>query len=435
VADLSIRYLRLGKKQNQTPLSTWQWHNTPLLLEALAWLDEQVVRQSATALHSRGITRYKTCFPSVPLLDVRERYLHAETDFRLATERARDTNEEHPGNITTSLGLSYLGWAQRERQEHGLTPQWQEVDRKTEQALRDALQERRDNPYAAFGLARYLFNRCADSERPLSADASAQDLAEAIELLQQEPEAYFADEWDELRAEAIDRLESAEAERVITELKAGGNELGFALVALRYLHGRIPTEPTEEGQEVMELRQAAEVLREAEAISPRRPSHLAALLRYAVFSAEPERLTHPACQTRFDLLQRLTGTIYLDRPMWLFDYALLAFQTRRYREANEAFARLRRGQRFFEVPLDRSQFWSRDPDMLEPERVMLRVVSTRPGDERGWGRIEQPRGYPDPVPFSVRAFASRNKNTRVGTTATCFIRLRPAGPYAEPDAR
>jgi hypothetical protein len=162
---------------------------------------------------------------------------------------------------------------------------------------------------------------------------------------------------------------------------------------------------------------------------------LADLLRYAVFSADPERFTHPAYQIRFDLLQRLAGTMYMDQPLWLFDYALLAFQIRRYNEATEAFSRLRRGHRYFEVPRDRSRFWSRDADTLEPQPVVLRIVSARTGDERGWGRIDQPRGYADPVPFSVRAFISRNKNTRVGTTAACFVKLRPAGPYAEPDAR
>src|SRR5207302_11280462 len=141
------------------------------------------------------------------------------------------------------------------------------------------------------------------------------------------------------------------------------------------------------------IRKAAEVLRSAELSTPHKPSPLADLLRYAVFSADGEqRKIHPAFQARFDLLQRLDGTIYLERPLWLYDYAALAFQVGQYQEAAVAFARLRRGQRFFEVSKERGQYWTESPDSLKPRSVYLRVINAGQGDERGWGRIDRPSG-------------------------------------------
>ena len=51
------------------------------------------------------------------------------------------------------------------------------------------------------------------------------------------------------------------------------------------------------------------------------------------------------------------------------------------------------------------------------------------------GTYRKPAGYRELVPFAVRAFASRSKATRVGSGTSCYIRLNPAGPYAEPDLR
>src|SRR5262249_2082115 len=103
-AYLSLRYLRLPKKHEKrhSELAAWQWRNCDVLLEVLTWLPAQVVKASAITLHSRGITRYKTA-------NHRDEYEEAERDFLAAIDLARQTQEEHPGNIVTSLGLLYRG--------------------------------------------------------------------------------------------------------------------------------------------------------------------------------------------------------------------------------------------------------------------------------------------------------------------------------------
>ncbi len=433
VAYLALRYLRLPKKheQRRCGLAAWQWQHVDLLLDVLSWLNPQVVQASAITLHSRGITRYKNARR-------REDYEAAERDFLTAIDLARRTQQEHPGNIITSLGLLYRGWARWEHEQrlHGLPDRFREIDRKTEQTLRESLCERPDNSFAAFGLASYLVDCYDEPDRGLEDEQRARALAEAIELLQLKPEANFADEWEELYGRAVGLLCDVDAEQLINVLIEQGDEFGCALKALRCLKGSIPTEPTEEQGELSKIREAAEILRQGEQGDLVKPSTLADLLRYVVFSADGEqRKQYPAFQARFELLQRLVGTIYMERPLWLYDYASLAFQVGQYQDAANAFARLRRGQRFFEVSRDRSQFWTHSPDSLAPRPVLLRVISASQGDERGWGRIDNPAGYREPVPFFVRAFASRGKMTRPGAVVTCHIRLNPAGPFAEPDAR
>jgi hypothetical protein len=398
-----------------------------------------LVQASATILHSRAITFYKSCGPALSLETCLARHKQGEADLRRALHLARKTGAENPSNIITSLGILYFSWAEREREEGNLD-QWQEMQQKVEQTLREGLQERPDNAFAAFGLAKYLlsqFDNVANTGPVTRAQAGiGAYLAEALELLQREPESYFADEWDEVHRRAIARLEGPDAQRVIEALKGNQDELGYALEALRYLDGGIPSEPTTEPDEVVQMRQAGEVLRAAGKVLGLKRCPLADLLRYALFSADMERLERPALKMRFDLLERLRGTIYLDQPIWLFDYAMLAFQVGHYDIAAETFARLRKGQRFFEVPRERSEYWKKSPDSRTAMPVVLRILSAGGSDEKGWGRIENPPiRFRDPVPFSPRVFRSRGKNVRVGNSTTCYIVLNPSGPFAEPEAR
>jgi hypothetical protein len=393
--DIAMQYLRLQKARHQEELSRWQWQSPELVLKAFQWLNDQVVLQSASLLHSRGITMYKSSRPHLPLAKARERYQAAEADFLRGITLARDGGSERPVNILTSLGLLYPGWLRRER-DAGNETESRELDGKVEHTLREALAEgTKDNPYAAYGLARYLVDRY---ERSVSDDtasrgrttAMGRDLAEAIELLQGEPESYFEEEWNELKGQAIGLLSTEEAGRVVSQLKADRDELGFALCALRELDGLIPQGPTEKDHEVKCHRAAAEILREAEQIDLASRSSLAQLLRYALFSADPDRLRDPAYRERYQLIAELKGATYLDEPIWLFDYAMLSFQVGRYAEGADAFARLRRGQRFFAVSRDRSCPLTKSPGTLEPLPVFLRIISVESPEGKGWGRVEHP---------------------------------------------
>lgn len=183
-----------------------------------------------------------------------------------------------------------------------------ELDRKIEETLRRSLKERPDNTYAIYGLAKYLVDRYRRGViRRDQPGLAVQDLADALELLQAEPEAYFLDEWNELKTEAIRLLVAPEALGALNRLKAQRDELGYALEALGALSGRIPTEPTHDEQEVTQIQAANKALQVAASVSPLKRSNLAQLLRYALFSADPERITRPAYQRRFDLLKELAA--------------------------------------------------------------------------------------------------------------------------------
>jgi hypothetical protein len=445
-ADLSVRFLRLQRREARSEMNQFQWQMPQLVREAFSWLNESVVRQSAVTLHSRGITRYKTCFPNLPMEECRQRYTQAMGDLEMALELARrHESTEHPGNIITSLGLLYLGWAERARQEGqrpgGTDDEWRSIDSRVEKTLRDGLRERRDNPYAACGLARYLLERCKRVLRseveptPTQRAACGQDLSEALELLQIEPEAYFAAEYNELWLLATALLSGDEAQLVIRGLKNSGDELGYALDCMKALEGRIPTDPTEDSESVRAFHTANRILSEAKARATAKKCPLADLLRYALFSADPERLRMPAFDQRFKLLEPLRDTRYLEQPIWRFDHAMLAFQVGRYPDGAESFVWLRKNGRFFEVPKERSHLLTESPTSLRPMRVTLRIVVPGAEGERGSGRVEQPVRFRDPVPFSARAFLSRGKGVAPGTVTSCYIRLNPAGPFAEPESR
>jgi hypothetical protein len=156
------------------------------------------------------------------------------------------------------------------------------------------------------------------------------------------------------------------------------------------------------------------------------------VLRYALFSAEPERLKTPAYRTRHDLLSRLIGSRYLDTPIWLFDYAMLCFQVGQYADGADAFARLRKGKRFFEVSRDRSCWLTEHAESLKPVHVFLRIISVEVPEGKAWGRVEHPRRFRDPVPLSIPSFKTRGLIIQVGHSFPCQISLRPAGPFAEP---
>lgn len=433
--DVAMRYLRLQKGRHHEDLVRWQWRNVSKLVEAFSWLDEQVVQQSASLLHSRGITRYKSCRPAVALAEARQRYEAAEADFDRAIQLARDGGAERPVNIMSSLGLLYLGWLERER-DHGSDELAVELDKKVEHTFRAAISETAEaNPYAVYGLASYLVSRyrraVLDRQREETSSA-ASDLAEAIELLQIEPEAYFEDEWNVLKGNAIQLLGDEDAGRIIQHLKNTGDELGYALEALRAMDGMIPEVPTEEKGEVEQIRAAAAVLRSAHDAEVVHKTHLADLLRYAVFSADPDRLREPAYRQRYELIRKLMGSRYLDMPNWLYDFAMLCFQVGQHGDGADAFSKLRKGKRFFEVSRDRSCWLTENPDSLKPAQVFLRVISVEGLEGKAWGRVEHPRRFRDPVPLSVRSFRSRNKAVQVGHTFPCHISLNPAGPFAEP---
>ena len=427
--QVATSYLRLQREPSDTvrfKLAEFQWRHTPLLSGAYTWFDPQLVDQSDVILHSRGML-YKTAAWK-PLPEARHIYEAAEKDLSAAVRRATEpTGHENPANARTSLGLLYLGWADRERQE-GNVAEARALDLKARQTLEDALALRRSNPYATYGLARFYIGRCKRALQPTAhgSDSGAHDLTRALELLQAEPEETFRSQWEQLKVEAVGLLDSDRGRALIEALKKSGDRLGFALEALRLLGGTIPTQA--DVTLAPRLSTALQILEDSEAGSAA-ACPLADLLTYAVFSALPERDKDPAYRKRFELINSISGTHYFEEPVWMFDFAMLAFQVGQFRTGEEAFGRLRKERKFFEVPLERAVPLVTSPDSTLPMAVPLTITTSMQGEQTGWGRV---KFLKDPVPFSTRDFVSRGMQTKPGSVEICHIRLRPAGPFAIP---
>ncbi len=103
----------------------------------------------------------------------------------------------------------------------------------------------------------------------------------------------------------------------------------------------------------MQIRCAAEILRQAHA------AHLKSDPTWHSSCGMRCSVRTPTVCGSWDLrrvrteISPLVGSRHLDQPMWLFDFAMLAFQVGQYAEGTDAFSRLRKGQRFFEVLCDR----------------------------------------------------------------------------------
>jgi hypothetical protein len=427
--SVCVRFLRLQRVRG-SDYHAWQWSNRELLLEVLDSLPEAVIRQSSVILHTRGITRYKSCRMSIPLEECRQRYSRAEEDLRLAFARARETSDgERPVNVITSHGLLYQGWARQEL-ERGSQDRANELRGRAREYLREGLRlsNERENTYAAFGLAGLLVEEC-ERQQPGEevAGAYATNLAEALDLLQLEPNDSFEVEWIELKQRAFALLNNSGLNAVIGKLRAEGDELGLALDALRLVDGVVPAEA---GLLTDDQIEAASAVLDVSGFRVRKHSQLAQLLRYALFSVRSVRSSDPAFEERYRLVSVLESSRYLDRPVWLYDYSMLALQLGKYRESAEGFRRLRRGGKFLEVPLERSAMLANPDRPTEALPVTFRVVR-RDDDGKGWVRVVTPRGLLEPIPFVARVFDAVGSPTSVGSTFTGRIRIRPGGPIAE----
>jgi hypothetical protein len=309
----------------------------------------------------------------------------------------------------------------------------QEADNRAEACLRRSIALRVDNPYASYGLAEFLVQRCEQSPPKASATNEqakqfAQDIVEACELLQGDPTDNYRDEWEQLWKKLAALLDNASSAAAIQHLISRGDELGFALEALATLGGWIPTGPTAETDEVRMVTEASRVLRAGE--TAKEKSSMAALLRYALYSAEESRLNKPEYSTRFTLISAIKTTSHLKNPLWLFDYGMLAFQVGAFEEGLKAFRELRRGRTFFYVPLERQTYVVDSKDPLKRQIAVLRVIRID-GESLGWGRIERPDGITDPVPFSTADFKKESDKILPGRVITCVLRVRPSGLFAE----
>ncbi|MEX0641132.1 MAG: hypothetical protein WD468_00445 [Pirellulales bacterium] len=411
----------------------WQWAIRNKILEAFDWVPEELLKTSASILHSRAITAAKCTWHERPD-EARSRYMQAEDDLIAALEMNSESRSDNPAFMLNTLGGVYVHWSRMER-EHG-DPQGRasELSELAEDTLREAKAKQPDSAYPLYYLA---LHKVETARHLLKADAdgNAEDvgacLAEALELLSGEPEPRFRAQWDELFAAAVNLL-GEQGVAVIASLKENGKHLGWALEALHELNGEFPRERSPEVGEP-ELAKAWQLIEESFQAGKGDAPPIAHLLRYSVFSVRDARLSEPAYDVRFRYLEPVVGTKYFDDdPVLQFDYGMLLFQNGDFERGADVFRDLRRGQRFFYVPSDRATTLTQGPNRLEPKEFQMQVQNVDSRTGQGWARVGYPVRIPTPVPFGVRAFEGRDYEIKPRATLPCNITIRPAGPFAEP---
>lgn len=455
---VSMQYLR-PQRHAETDENLPPKHELEKMMSAFEWLKPSLLECSGPLLHSRALTCRALGFrQSKDHLDVsRTLFQRAIHDIDLAIEvEAERPGGEDLGNLKTTCGLIHRDWAIRELNcLDGSKADWHDHLRQAKLYL-EAAYELRQNSYPAHALANLVVHQLEYQTKrrqpppgkedwiPSSTPADfARNLTEAMDLLSHEPELAFQETWNHTKARAVVLLDDAQAAAVIQELKDCDDEMGYALDALRILRG-IPRSPTANPQEKTRMSQAGSVLAEAQD-NGLTACALGNLLRYAIFSSQPERdLNHdpwrPAYQERHKLMRRLieeAGATYLKDPTWRYDAAMLCFQNREIAEGRRHFSELRRGYRYMQVPSERTAPWVRSPDDPRPLRAWLRISRVDRFEDRGWGRLIDDRlGYGEEIPFRVSSFTSKGiyrvDQFQPGNRIEVRIQLRPAGPYAIP---
>jgi hypothetical protein len=139
----------------------------------------------------------------------------------------------------------------------------------------------------------------------------------------------------------------------------------------------------------------------------------------------------PSYQQRLDLIEELSTTRYAAEPIWMFDRALLLAQAGNYRDAGVTFGELRKGKRFVEVPIERARWLSLPDSPTRALQARIRIVGVH-ADGLGWARVEDPKGFVDPIPFSPMAFLRAGGGVAQDTIRLVNIKLAPAGFFVEP---
>jgi hypothetical protein len=441
------------------------------ILEAFDWLNPVLIETSGPLLHSRALSRSYAGFKldDDALENSRALFRKAIDDIDLAIEvESERPAGEDLGNLRTTCGHIHLKWAIRElRCPDGNQVEWNERIQRAKEQFEHAY-DLRQNSYPAHALANLILHELEyqTGKRDLPPGKEswipphtptdfARNLTKVMELLSIEPELWYHATWNHNRARAVRLLNDHDAIQCISELKQNGDDMGYALDALRILE-EIPRSPIARGdqEQVDKLNRASLVLAEAENEGVA-PCALGNLLRYAIFSARPERaLTRgsrtagtavgnecyaPAYKERYKLMQRLLDIepSYLRDPIWRYDAAMLCFQNRKISEGSRHFADLRKASRFRNVPQERTVPWVISVDDPRELKTELRITRIEKGEDRGWGRLVKTElGYVEEIPFRLSFFTARGEykteELQTGRRIDVVISLRPAGPHAVP---
>lgn len=382
--------------------------------------------QSASILHSKGLTRYKSVHSTMDIEEARKAYSKASKELSQAYElidTEGDSSDDRVA-ILTSHGLLYRAWCKFENE--NCSSQADTYRTKAVELLKDALKIRPNNAHAAGALAGIYIDSCEDySDADRSTKGYADKLAAIFEYLQYKPPLLFKYDWEQNYKRAIALCKSERTAEVIDFLKRSNNDLWRALKSLSLLEGIIPSEVTEEKASVEKYTEAFKILGMQRGNNDQ-ISHLADLLRYAVYSALPESRAREKYSIRYELIKKLDWTKLVSTPIFLFDYAMLSYQVGEYNQGEQIFQELRKGRKFIDVPMERSQYLVDPTNPKSLLKVSIRVTKVH-DIEYCWGAIML-NNFKTSVRFHKRDY--KQQNVQHGHTLLANLQIRSAGPQA-----
>ena len=141
--------------------------------------------------------------------------------------------EEDPRVLKTTMGNIYESWARREF-DSGNIPRGEELAEKAALYYTDVFRDWPDNVYARYGYSLLLYKRYL-ARLTVNAAENMDDLTEALECLDMEPNIDFEEQWEKHRVRILDQINILDADEHLVDLMNKGMETSYVLQARRIL--------------------------------------------------------------------------------------------------------------------------------------------------------------------------------------------------------
>ncbi|PSL51536.1 hypothetical protein B0I31_12070 [Saccharothrix carnea] len=401
----------------------WEWR-----LRTFELIPPVIRDQSKTILHHWARSLYKSADHSTPRLAIDERlvrYASAVEKLERATGLPRRSGRnELPSHLYNTLGTAYwrlsLALQEADRAAEGATA-WEGACTAFEKAIEFSGGTNMDALFA-FSL------RLLDHAKTASADeqmVKASDITQALELLDEAddvaanhlmPDPVWTEHIATYRAEAFSLLDRELGDAYLNELiNSAEAELGYYCKArLCWLRNK----------NMNGVADALAILDEAESAGVQ-PQTRSVRLRISLLERQP--VQHHDFDELKELYRRLNAeSSETPRPLDLFRYAVLCYQTGDYREGAERFRQLRTQVRDDDLPAVRmNDFWRKPANPEQAQLTQIRVDR--------WITEWRAQGYltdlHQTVPLRPRHFSPPPER---GQIVACAIRFELNGPLAVP---
>lgn len=404
-------------------IDDWDWR-----LQNFELIPPAIRDQSKAILHHWARSLYRSADQRQPRLAIDqrlERYASAVEKLERATSLPRRAGrDEHPSHLYNTLGTAYYRYSLA-LQEADRAADGAEVWTHACAAFEKAIELSGGvNMEALLAFSRRLLDH-AKAVGPEEQIAKAFDVTQALELLDEADdvaENYPAPDpgWTEhittYRAEAFSLLNEDLGGAYIDELvNSADPELGYYCKARLCLLSNKATQGVDDALAILDEAERAGAAPRARSVR----------LRLSLLERHPDQ------RYNFGLLKELYQRLDAElsetaRPLDLFRYAVLCYQTGDYQEGAERFRQLRAQFRREDFPAIRtSAVWRKPADPEQPRLTQMRVDR--------WINEWRAQGYllelHQTVPFRPRHFSPPPDR---GEIVTCAIRFELNGPLAVP---